>query len=496
MDTDNNKKQSQQDINSDSSEFERQAAFRRPLAVFIVFFIILGSIFLAFHNIIYILKSNSMFYYGELANQPVLYTKDDGIYIHKLGEDNSYHITEKTPEKSQSSKDGKRIFILCGKNLLYINFNDMNYSDIRSSVHTIDQNVDNFICSRDGRYVSYLKGHSLYGYKAGEEPFLIANSVFGDFFINDTDGNIIYTVYNSDLCVFNINQRSVIRTNNVDYYEFKNGASNKVYYLSRNKLYYRENNNTPEFIAGNMSNMFSAGDGIFTLSVKANDVRNLYKIDNKKARLIEKYVSDITDDFGSSVIYKHKSKNGLETRLLNSSGNTFRLFGETSAASNYTVSKDGTSLFAILDYHTGENVLMNFTLNNKGINERTIVAENVYSYILLENGNTVYITNHGAYIYTKGKSLLLSTFNIHDVIMTEDSIYVTETADDSNFNILRVKNGSVQFMVENASNEFDYLTASDIIYIQNGNLYFKHGNEDSKLIDNNAKSILKTTKYN
>jgi len=438
-----------------------------------------------------------MFYYGELANQPVLYTKDDGVYIHKLGEDRSYHITQQSPSHSQFSKDGKRIFMLCGKKLLYINFNNMNYSDIASSVHTIDENVTDFSCSTDGRYIAYRKGqHSLYACKADDKPFLIANNVFGNFFINETDNNIIYTVYNSDLCIYNINRHSVIRTDDVDFFKFKNNYSNKLYYLSDDTLYYRENNNTPQFIATNMTGIFNIDSNIFTVSQRNNSLLYIYKIENNKVKLIEQNVSDITDNFGSSVIYKRKTKKGFETCLLNKNGNSFRLFTENSAASNYTVSEDGKTLYAVMDYHTGENTLMKFTVNEKGINERTIVAEDVLSYILLKNGNTVYITSSGAYLHTGKKSILLSTYDIYDVTLSEDVVYFAESADNINFNVLRVKNGSVQFLAENSSEEFHNLTSSDIIYIQNDNLYFKHGNEDSKLIDNNAKSLLKPTKYN
>ena len=496
MNTDSNNQNNKYNQSS-NGKLKKRVSIGRFFAALVVFVIVGWCVYGAFNNVVSIIRNNSMFYYGELSNQPVLYTKDDGVYIHKLGEDKSYHITATSPSHSQFSKDGKRIFMLCDKKLLYINFNDMNYHDIASSVHTIDENVTDFSCSTDGRYISYRKGrHSLYACKTGEKPFLVANNVFGRFFINETDNNIIYTVYNSDLCVYNINRHSVTRTNNVDLYEFKNNYSNKLYYLSDDTLYYRENNNTPQFIAANMTCIFNIGSNIFTISQRNNSLVYIYMIENNKVKLTEQNVSDITDDFGSSVIYKRKSKKGFETCLLNSDGKNFRLFTENSAASNYTVSEDGKTLYAVMDYHTGENTLMKFTVNEKGINERTIVAEDVSSYILLKNGNTVYITSSGAYMHTGKKSILLSTYDIHDVTMSEDAVYFAETADNSNFNILRVKNGSVQFLVENSSEAFHTLTSSDIIYIQNDNLYFKHGNEDSKLIDNNAKSLLKPTKYN
>jgi len=467
---------------------------KRVLAIICVFLVTLTCITVSLFTIFSSLNESSLFF-GGLSNMPLIYEKDDGIYINKIGEEYSYKLIDATCSKSQFSKDQKRIYLLCNNDLLYINFNEINYDDMLSSKTLIASDVDDFECSSDGRFAIFKKGHSLYYYKTNSKPKLLANNVFSDAYINGEDGNIIYTIYNSDLCVYNTTKDKTIRTKDISVYKFKNNNSEKLYFIKSGILYYKDKDETPEYITNNISGIISTNSGLFAIS-KIENTNSIYKINGTKISLVDNNVFEITEDFGTFLIYKKETERGYETRCLDKGGKTFELFDKNSSASNYTITNDGKYVFAIINYGHNPNVLVKYSLTPNGVTNREIIEDNVFEYSLIDNNAVVYSVEDGVFLYENNKSILLSKYNVSDIVCTEDSVYITESADGKNFNILRVKNGSVQFLAENTSGIYDALTSSAIAYLKDDELYFKHGTNEHNLINNNVKSLIKTTKYN
>lgn len=467
---------------------------RRAIIICVVLIIVIICTILSLRTIFSSLDESSLFF-GGLSNMPLIYERNDGLYINKIGEDKSFQLSHSLCSKSQFSNDRKRIFLLCENTLEYINFNELNFDDIKSSKTKIDSDVDDFICDRDGRFVVYKKGHSLYYAKPGKKPKLLSNNVFGIPYINEADGNIVYTKYNSDLYVYNINKNKTVKTKNISYYKFKNDDSQKLYYLKSGILYYRDKSNTPVYITNNVSNIISVDSGLFAVS-KNENLYSIYKINGTKLSLVDENISEISDDFGTYLIYKKNTEDGFETYCLNRGGKTFELFDKNSSASNYTITPNGKYVFAVIEYMDNPDILVKYSLTLNGVSDREIITDNISDYSLLENGAIIYTDSEGTYLYENNKHILLSKYKVFETVCIDDSIYISESADGENFNILRLKNGSVQFLAENTSGTFDALTSSAISYVKDDELYFKHGTQEASLINNNVKHLLKTTKYN
>ncbi len=475
-----------------NSERELHSPVRIIIAI-VVFIIVLIAISLSVSTVLTSINGTSLFYYGGVYNNPLVYQKEDGIYVYNLGQNSSYKIDNTLCDKSQFSKDGKRLYILSRGNLSYINFNEANYEEINPV--KISSDVTDFVASEDGRYCIFRVGqHSLYLYKENSESRLLANNVFSDFYINETDGNVVYTIYNSDLCVYNVRKNHTIRTNNVNYYIFENNNSQKLYFLRGDTIYKKDKTNEPVTISKGMTNLISVDTGIFGLSER-NGVFILYKISGNTASVLDRNIIEISDDFGKQLIYKRRTPGGYETCCLEKSGKSLKIFDDDTKAENYTINKNGDSLYAIINYKNNPSVLCHFSLTASGVSDRKIIAEDILSYRLLDDGSVIYTNNNGTYLYHSNKSTLLSTISVTDITTIGDSVYMSERTEPDTYDILRVKNGAVQFLAENTTGDFDALTASDILYIKEGDIFFKHGTEESRIIDNNAKSIIKTTKY-
>lgn len=470
----------------------RDMVILHTIILLIVSAITLTGLIIAAINVYSSVKGDRLFN-DYFSNQPIVYAKEDGIYFHNLGNSQSYELSEAACDKSLFSADGKRIFILSGKELLYLNCNKIDYDNFNSSVIKIDTGIDDFECSTSGRFAVYLKQSSLYACSPGNTPFLICENVLPDFSVNDSDNSVIYKTSSGDLGIYDITSQKNVLIKNISDYELSNGKTQKIYYISNNRLFLYEKNKENKLIHENINDIFSCGSSIFAL-IYRSEYMSLYAVSPAGIQLIEKKIDGAPEIYKNFFIYKRITGFEKETRVITKNSINFNLFDTGSAAKNINITDDGQFLYALMQYRKSLCSLMKFKIDKNGISERIILSDNCSDYTLFENGSIIFKNSYGTQLCSNNKTTLITPYSLYDMSCHGNTIYAIEGTPDDYFKLLRIKNGSVQLLDENVSGDYIALSSSEALYIKNDALYSRYGNQESILIDNNVKSIIKNEK--
>ncbi len=484
----------QENANETSPEVDdtpvRDMVILHTLILIIVAAVTLTGIIIAAVNVLSMIKEDKMFY-DYFSNQTIVYEKNDGVYLHNLDNLKTHELSGNTCKKAISSADKKKMFILSGNELIYLNFNKINY-DVSSSLMKIDDNVTTFDASKNGRVVAYLKNSGLYTSVSGKEPFLVCEQSTDDFSISSQGTSIIYRTSDGALGIFDTNKNKDFRIPDVSDFEI-DAKSKTLYYISENKLFYCTKDKQFVELNDNTSDIFSLNSMVYAL-IHRSDYSSLYSVSQKGLHLIETKISappELNDNF---FVYKRITQYGTETRVITEKNLNFNMFDSGSDARDITLTNTNTALYALMQYRESASSLMEFQLNKNGINERNVLSDNAYNYTLLANNSIIYADIYGTHLYSNGKSQLITPYQLKNIVCISNTIYATECIDENYFRLLRIKNNSVQPLDENIAADFYALSSTDVLYLKNGALYYKHDNEQSIVIDNYVKNIIKHEK--
>ena len=123
-----------------------------------------------------------------------------------------------------------------------------------------------------------------------------------------------------------------------------------------------------------------------------------------------------------------------------------------------------------------------------------MISESSSAYTVFDNGSVIFENSYGTNLYRNNKSTLITPYSLTNMQLCGNTIYAIENIEEQHLNLIRIKDGSVQLLDERVSPDYAALSSSEIIYIKNNCLYSKYAFNESILIDNNVKKLLKSDK--